>query len=52
MSILVSSSLHWQLVDIGKEYKGVHVLKTPNQAPDVHVSEMPSDEEEIEAEDE
>ncbi|KAI6241172.1 hypothetical protein M3Y99_00340000 [Aphelenchoides fujianensis] len=31
---------------IGKEYKGSHSLKAPNQAPDVHVSEMPSDEEE------
>ena len=35
--------------DLGKEYKGVHTLKTPTQAPDVHVSEMPSDDEENEA---
>jgi len=32
---------------LGKEYKGCHQLKAPNhQTPDVHVSEMPSDEEE------
>ncbi|CAD5206657.1 unnamed protein product [Bursaphelenchus okinawaensis] len=28
---------------LNKEFKGSHQLKPPNQAPDVHVSEMPSD---------
>ncbi|VDK50257.1 unnamed protein product, partial [Gongylonema pulchrum] len=29
----------------GKEFKGVHHLKAPAQAPDVHVTEAPSDSE-------
>ncbi|CAD5209667.1 unnamed protein product [Bursaphelenchus xylophilus] len=35
-----------------KEFKGSHQLKPPNQAPDVHVSEMPSDDQVEEDEDE